>query len=833
MRPHLLTALGLGLGLLSFTACDRNSADTTVETTTAPGGDGTTTTPLTKPVLKAFSPAKDTTRAFEDSTIAIRMVSDAVSPNLFYVNGSLVLNAETSTSAAVSTFALALGTNKLTLKVVRAGDSTKSYDTSVTVTRKLPTPAFSVKDSISYAPVTVALSVPAGLGTIRFTTDGRDPLSTDSAYAAPLTFTGTTTLKARLFTASGSGGDVATMRYQIYHQVQKPTFSTRAIDTFSVVTKVALKPASSTDTIRYTTDGGDPTNTSPVYRDSLLLTQSTKVKARSFNGLNKSSAVESTTVVLAAIKPVLSLKGGTYKVSSSLTMSSASSVPVYYSVDSTLPLEKWTRYATALTIDSNMTVWAYAGSPGWTPSATVSASYRFMTSTPTFLLKPGTYDTTKLLPLADSTAGATIHYTLDGTAPSCTSPQYASALTLDSTTLVKVVGCREGWTSSSVDSGLYVFKVAPIVFTPDSGVYDGKPTISLKTRSPGVTFYYTIDSSAPTATASGTTRTYSAPFVLGSTNWVRVLAVRKGWTSSDIADRYYVVQGDTLLLSDFENGKVNVMLGGSGVFTPEGCKYGNTTSGSAGCTNTKNNSDLLTRTPAGSPAELGNFLLRMQFDLHPASNQDGSDASNGPGFASIYAPVPTSFMGRANTVAFWARFKPEGNNTATSAPLMVEMAHSGLDNGNSQFTDGFERMIVKIDTNWKFYQLDFQNFWYPHYAIVQIADSTNTTPKQASWIRIDSVGGLDLGTANAMTSLGLNKWWGIAHHSYSSILKWLHNVNRDAGYNKGTISKFRWTILQPSSTPEAMGSDQGTAGLSSSFQGSLYLDRVQVYRSKQ
>lgn len=829
MRPRILTALGFGLGLLAFSACDRNSADTTVETTENPGGGGggTTTTPLTKPSFKSFAPAKDTTRAWEDSVLTVQMTSDVVSPNLFYINGKLLT--EGTTSAANSSVSLAVGPNLIKLRVVRAGDSTKLFDTAVTITRLLPTPTFSVLDTISYAPVTVAISAPAGLGSIRFTTDGRDPSVTDSIYTAPLTFTGTTSIKARLFSSSGAGGGVASKRYAIYHQVQRPTFSTRTVDTFNVVTKVALHPASSTDTIRYTTDGGDPTSTSSIYRDSIRVDLSTKIKARSFNGMNKPSSVESTTVVLQAIAPSFSLASGVYKVSRTLGLTTASNCNIYYTLDSTKPVSKWTLVTATspIVIDTNVKVWAFAGNPGWTVSPTLSATYTFVTSTPTYSLKAGTYDTTQLVTLADSTANATVHYTLDGTTPTCASALYAAPLRLDSTTLVKVIGCREGWTSSTVDSTLYVFKISPIQFTPDSGIYEGNQTISLATRSPGDTIYYTTDSSTPTYPVSGTTKVYSSPFIMGRTGWLRTLGVRKGWTNSDITDRYYIIQGDTLKIADFERGGYKTPWGGS--ISPYGCASGTTAStGQNGCTITKNAADLPVRTNPGDPADLGDYVMRMQFDLHAATLAQG-DAMNGPGYAGISAIIPSTYMGKAHTIMFWARFKPEGSNTRTKAPLLVEMAHSGLDQSNGSFTDGFERRIVEIDTVWRVYTVSFSSMWYPHYAIRTISDSTNTTPKQLSWIKISETGSIP-GSAAEMESFGLNKWWGNTIHSYSSIT-WLHGVNRDIGYNKGTINKFRWTILQPSTNPAALTADTDATGFSTSFQGSLYLDRLQVLRS--
>lgn len=52
--------------------------------------------------------------------------------------------------------------------------------------------------------------------------------------------------------------------------------------------------------------------------------------------------------------------------------------------------------------------------------------------------------------LGDGTPGSTIHYTLDGTDPTASSPAYSDFLTLTQTTTVKARAFEEGWTPSAV-----------------------------------------------------------------------------------------------------------------------------------------------------------------------------------------------------------------------------------------------------------------------------------------------------------------------------------------------------------------------------------------------
>ncbi|MEG7982407.1 chitobiase/beta-hexosaminidase C-terminal domain-containing protein, partial [Listeria monocytogenes] len=58
-------------------------------------------------------------------------------------------------------------------------------------------------------------------------------------------------------------------------------------------------------------------------------------------------------------------------------------------------------------------------------------------ATPTFSPNGGGFNDTVTFTMSTATAGATIRYTLDGTAPTSTSTLYSSAITLTSTKVVK------------------------------------------------------------------------------------------------------------------------------------------------------------------------------------------------------------------------------------------------------------------------------------------------------------------------------------------------------------------------------------------------------------
>lgn len=73
---------------------------------------------------------------------------------------------------------------------------------------------------------------------------------------------------------------------------------------------------------------------------------------------------------------------------------------------------------------------------------------------PTFSPAGGTYTTAQTVSISTTTSGATIYYTTDGTTPTTSSSQYASALSISATTTVKAIAVKDG-EASAVSTATY------------------------------------------------------------------------------------------------------------------------------------------------------------------------------------------------------------------------------------------------------------------------------------------------------------------------------------------------------------------------------------------
>ena len=74
---------------------------------------------------------------------------------------------------------------------------------------------------------------------------------------------------------------------------------------------------------------------------------------------------------------------------------------------------------------------------------------------PTFSPAGGTYTTTQTVAISDSTPGATIYYTVDGSTPTSSSPVYTEPLIVSTTTTLQAMATATGGLPSNVSWGVY------------------------------------------------------------------------------------------------------------------------------------------------------------------------------------------------------------------------------------------------------------------------------------------------------------------------------------------------------------------------------------------
>ena len=76
-------------------------------------------------------------------------------------------------------------------------------------------------------------------------------------------------------------------------------------------------------------------------------------------------------------------------------------------------------------------------------------------ATPSFSPAPGIYALPQTITLSDTTAGAVIHYTTDGSAPSIGSPVYSGPVAVTATASIQAIAVASGYSNSAIAAGTY------------------------------------------------------------------------------------------------------------------------------------------------------------------------------------------------------------------------------------------------------------------------------------------------------------------------------------------------------------------------------------------
>lgn len=175
------------------------------------------------------------------------------------------------------------------------------------------------------------------------------------------------------------------------------------------------------------------------------------------------------------------------------------------------------------------------------PYLIVTAPSGSMTAAPAFSPAPGTYTSNQTVTLSDSTSGATIYYTTDGTTPTTASTVYSTPIAVTTTTTIKAIAIATGQTQSVLVSGTYTINIptaaATPTFSPAAGSYTGTQSVTIACATSGATIYYTTDGTTPTTSSTQ----YTGALSITTTTTVKAIATATGYTQSGVGTATYTI----------------------------------------------------------------------------------------------------------------------------------------------------------------------------------------------------------------------------------------------------------------------------------------------------
>ena len=145
--------------------------------------------------------------------------------------------------------------------------------------------------------------------------------------------------------------------------------------------------------------------------------------------------------------------------------------------------------------------------------------------------------------MTDSTPGAVIHFTTDGTTATAASPSYMGPLTVTTTQTIRAIATAAGYLDSNITTSTYtrITRAAMPTFNPAPGSYSSTQQVTISSTTSGAIIYYTTDGSTP---ATNSTK-YTAPVTISVASTLKAIATAANLTNSAVASGVYTIQTGT------------------------------------------------------------------------------------------------------------------------------------------------------------------------------------------------------------------------------------------------------------------------------------------------
>ena len=152
---------------------------------------------------------------------------------------------------------------------------------------------------------------------------------------------------------------------------------------------------------------------------------------------------------------------------------------------------------------------------------------------------PGKFNGMVTVSMSDINPNATIHYTLDGSDPTPSSPVYGRPITVTASTLFKAIGTSSQFPPSPFVQSFYtvVMQTPTPVISPAPGSYSLGQPITITDADSTATIRYTTDGSTPTTTSNW----YHEPILLTGSETIQSIAISTGRATSNVTSASYTV----------------------------------------------------------------------------------------------------------------------------------------------------------------------------------------------------------------------------------------------------------------------------------------------------
>jgi beta-glucanase (GH16 family) len=349
-------------------------------------------------------------------------------------------------------------TEKIRAIAIKKGD-TNSVIATATYTIKLPltaAPVFTPPSGIYPAPRKVSITDATGGAAIYYTINGGIPTTSSSKYTAPILVSGKETIKAIAEAPNRKPSAVASASYTIALIAAAPIFHPGG-GSYSKAQSVTISDSTPGATIYYTIDDSTPSASSTKYTGPISVPVSPSVqtlKAIAIATGYKQSPIASASYPITPLvaTPTFFPSAGTYSNTTYVALSDTTkNAVIHYTTDGTMPTVASAKFTEPVEVAATETLQAIAVAGG-NVSAIGSSTYTITDG----VSAPATISTTPaqngavLVSLHSNTAGATVYYTEDGSAPTTASTVYLAPFLVASSLTVKTLAVASSNANSPV-----------------------------------------------------------------------------------------------------------------------------------------------------------------------------------------------------------------------------------------------------------------------------------------------------------------------------------------------------------------------------------------------
>lgn len=358
----------------------------------------------------------------------------------------------------------------------------------------------------------VVITANPASATIYYTTNGIDPTTatlTKGVGSVTIPVNATTTIKFIAVGTDGTSTAVQSMAYSI--DTTAPTTSILpAAGLYNTSQTVTLTASEPTATVYYSTSGIDPTTASTtkgVGSVSLAISQTTTLKYFSVDAAGNKEAVVTKTYTIDTVAPITTASplAGIFNTPQSVTLTANDpAATIYYTTDGeTVPTTATlTKGVGSVTIPVNATtiLQYFAADVAGNKETVISKTYTIDSVVPvtTPTVVGGTYNAPQTVNLNASEATATIYYTTTGTAPTTattTKGVGSVSVSISKTTTLMYFAVDTAGNKETVNTQIYTIDTIAPTTTASAltGIYANSLTVSLTANDTTATIYYTID----------------------------------------------------------------------------------------------------------------------------------------------------------------------------------------------------------------------------------------------------------------------------------------------------------------------------------------------------